>query len=465
MKERFGEWILVVVLGALAASAAAVGAGAERVRVSSGEREAAPFVERAVYCPPQVDGPRVRQDLGISAETRVPGTVQIEPALRGRTGLPGDGLIVRPVEAPAATNVVGYSAPVAASSVMTTTKPTGIAAASCSPEASDLWFFAAGSSELSADQRLLLYNPFPDEAVVRVALFTPVGERSKANLADVAVPSGEWREVKINRFILREPVLSATVVAGRGRVVAWRAMLSTSDDRGRGFELSLGSTEASQTWYFPDGSIGDSAAEHLTVLNPTGQEAVVTVALSTSRKRIQPPELVDVTVPPNTSKDLDLATIDTGIKADDFGAAATLSSTNGVPVIAERRIVYTGASAGVAAEVGIRAAGMRWVMGPVAPRPDEDSVSVLNTGNRSATVSIELHLEGGEVTAPGKLAEVTLKAGLRKEFALERVTRGRPASVVVTSDRPVVAERSSYSKARRDVSDVMGTAVATPSGR
>mgnify|MGYP006182164531 CR=1 FL=1 len=64
------------------------------------------------------------------------------------------------------------------------------------------------------------------EAVVTVEFFTPTGKTTKANLAEVAVPAGESKFIAVNDYILRQPVLGASVTARRGRIVAWRTMFA-----------------------------------------------------------------------------------------------------------------------------------------------------------------------------------------------------------------------------------------------
>jgi hypothetical protein len=65
---------------------------------------------------------------------------------------------------------------------------------------------------------------------------------------------------------------------------------------------------------------------------------------------------------------------------------------------------------------------------------------------------------------PGPLQGIEIGAGLRAAISLDRWRSAGPAGVLVSSDAPLVAERSSYSPAARDMADLMGTPL-TPNAR
>lgn len=331
----------------------------------------------------------------------------------------------------------------------------GATAAPCSSSASDRWYFAAGSSALGADERLVVSNPFLDEAVVRIVFFTPRGPTAKAGLADVAVPAGRSVAVAVNDYILRQPVLGAEVATRRGRVVAWREQLSR--DPFSGAVLALGARRPAANWYFPDGALGEAYDERIALLNPSGREALVTVTLASSDRVVQPPELVELSLPPGTARELALRS---AVPPPRRGVAvgAVVRSVNGVELVAERTVAYEGQ--GLAAEVGATRRDRAWHLGPAARRPGRDAVVVLNPGTRDARVRVLLLRAGAPPLAPPALSGVEVRAGLCVRLPVDRWTQGAPMGAAVTSDTAIVAERSSYSREGSDPAASMGTPLA-----
>jgi hypothetical protein len=334
----------------------------------------------------------------------------------------------------------------------------GSGAARCPRVVSERWYFPAGSSSLGYDERILIRNPFPDEAVVTIAFFTPTGRTTKANLAEVAVPAGESKFVAVNDFILRQPVLGVSVTAQRGRVVAWRAMFAEAEDRPDGVYFGLGATSASLEWYFPEGAVGNGLEEVFTLLNPFKREAIVTISLSTPTRRLQPPKLVDIRVAPQTIKTVSLANA-LGAQDQELGSVgAIVTSNNDVGVVAERTVWYAAGRTGVASSIGAREAATDWVVAPAAVASTEDSLVLLNPGTERATARISLLRQDGPPLEPDALRSVTIRPGARVRLVLNDFTGGSPTAVFVTSDQAIVAERVA-SAATGDVSNVLGDVV------
>ena len=190
--------------------------------------EGSRFAERALFCPPAAPGVKSFAVAGSFGETV---SLGLEPALTDRISLDGDELFVQELPGESVSDVVGYGGPIRSSALIRTSEPTtGEAAARCSDRASAHWYFAAGASTLGVDERLLVYNPFPDEAVVKVTFMTPQGEDAKGNLAKVPVSAKSFTIIRVNDFIRLERSLGVRIDAKRGRVVAWRMMYDTPDD-------------------------------------------------------------------------------------------------------------------------------------------------------------------------------------------------------------------------------------------
>jgi len=459
--EHFREGTVGVLLLSALAGGLAFDLGSEGVEQ---EQEApvrgARFEERALFCPPPAAGRVVTGKLTLASESGEDLLVEVSPQQPEPSTLEGGHSRVVDVVDPA--DVVGLGGSVYAGATIVSSKPVaGAGAARCSRTAASRWYFGEGSSLLGFDERLLIYNPFPDEAVVRVVFFTPVGESAKANLADVGVPAGEWRVVRVNDFILRQRTLAASVEAVRGRVVAWRAA-TVKAERASSLQLSLGSPTAGDIWYLPAGAVGEGVSERIAVLNPSEEEAVVTVQLVTDDKTIQPPKLVDLAIPARSSRSISLARSVTGRQNDVGGVGAIVRSTSGADIVVEGTVSYdTRLLKGVASEMGMQKPETDWLLGPAAFASETDEVVLLNPGGEAASVSIELWFSDREPLRAASLQDLEVGAGTRTRVQLQKLTQGQPVVAVVASDVPIVTGRTASTSS--DVATVMGLPASTRS--
>jgi len=419
------------------------------------------FTARAVFCSPSLSG--ADTSFAVAALERAAAVVEVEPhaARRAVTELAPDRVLVHKVEERSGANVIGYGTMLGASAATQVDKPVdGEGAAECTAVASTSWYFAEGSSALDYDERLLIYNPFADEAVVQITTFGPRGDRSKANLSDVAVPSRSSVVVSLNDFILRHPFLSVAVNATRGRVVAWRALLAKPDDRADGLQFSLGATAVAQEWHFPDGAVGNGYEETLALLNPTEEEAAVEISLVTNKEILQPPKLLELAVPPQSSRSIALADFVQGRQKELGAVGAVVRSTNGVGVVAERTVWYsTSRLEGVASTVGSPVLADRWWLGPAAVAPQTDVVVVMNPGSTDVRVTITFLRRFGAPLAPAELDGVNVPSGARIRIPVGDTTGGAPAVALIEATGPVAVERFSYSDQTSDVAALMGVPI------
>lgn len=423
------------------------------------ESPAEAIEERALFCPPSLKGTRTHLIVGAPSGESVP--ITIEPAIPDPIEIPRQRVLSHFAEDRGPRTVVGFGAPVAAGAVTRFMEPIGgLGATRCARQASDRWFFAQGTSAIGFDERLLVYNPFPDEAVVRVTFYTPKGPISRANLADVAVPAGQSTKIKVNDFIFRRRVLGARIAAVRGRVVTWRAQFSKPENRPPGVDLSLGARNPEEVWYLPEGAVGPGVVERIAVLNPSDEEATVNVSLVTGEDVIQPTALSEIVVPAGTTQSLRLPERLRGSKGKVVRASATVRSTNGVPIVVERMVGYDAKGLnGTAAGLGAPASAETWFVGPASMRADTDSVFVMNPGADDAILSISLVRGSEDALEPPALQDINVPAGLRLKISLLEWTEGKPMAALLQASRPIVVERFSYSEKAKDVSSAIGTPI------
>jgi hypothetical protein len=375
------------------------------------------------------------------------------------TEVPAESIITREFNDSTALNVIGKGAPIQASVSMDLEEPVvGSASAPCSSEAASHWYLPEGSSASGYEERLLIYNPFPDEAVVRITFVTKKGEEAKANLAKVGVPSGEMIQRDVTEFIEQKEFLGSIVSAIRGRVVVWKAMSERVKGAPQGQDLSLGATEMSTEWFFPVGEIAEEAGGKVSVHNPTDKEATVTVNFLTEGQPVQPAEFVEVPVPAHRTKNfiLDGLTKESGKVVGLAGAV--VRSSNGVPVVAEHTVTFEGDGfAGTATEVGLTGGALTWWMGPAVTDPEKDSLVVMNLDSKEVTVNVTLYSE----SAPSRLAALQVPPGKRFEISLDDQGVTGASAALLESDGSVVVERVAQSS-KGDVGVIAGVPV-TPS--
>lgn len=411
------------------------------------------FVERAVFCPSAPQGSDASAHVTAGPIDEDPVLMEIEPREEDPVEIQ-DSILTDRFDSPTDLQVISYGRIATASTTTFYRSPVqGLAASPCSNSASRRWLFPAGSSAQGYNEQLVFFNPFPDEAVVRVSFVTPGGVRSKANLANVAVPSGGSTTVKLNRFILQQPVLGADVTAIRGRIVARKTLFSNDDDRPSGVGATLGAREASTEWFFPLGGSGKGIEERISIMNVTDDEALITISLVGDEAVEQPADLVEIPVGRQSTRSISLSKALGG--KDIGGMSAIVRSENEVPIYAERALWYdTEDFQGFSLELGSPRASASWWLGPAGAKPTQDSIIVLNVGQEEASLEIEVLVAG---TGPDKLVISDLKvpAGGRLRIPLTGKVAGTSVALLRSSS-PVVAERVGYSSTAGDVAALMG---------
>lgn len=114
------------------------------------------------------------------------------------------------------------------SSVLASTKTSGLAASTCAAASNDWWFSAVDTS-VGATSRLVLSNPTRAVAVVDLALFGYNGPIEPAGARGITVPPYSQRILDLSRFAPGSDALTVNAHASRGSVVA--AVLTTKRRR------------------------------------------------------------------------------------------------------------------------------------------------------------------------------------------------------------------------------------------
>lgn len=202
---------------------------------------------------------------------------------------------------------------------------------------SDTWYLAEGYTSGRFDTYVLLQNPGDRAAVVDA---TYMREDGRNITARYELPARSRHTIFANRIPgLESAGFSTRLVSRDGAgIVAERAMYFDYDDGGLdGGHDSVGATATSEKWYFAEGYTGGRFDTWILVQNPGDRPADVRVTFNTPDggavvKEYSIPARTRYTIPVDEVKGL-----------SDTEVSATVETTNGTGVVAERAMyfVYT----------------------------------------------------------------------------------------------------------------------------
>ena len=263
--------------------------------------------------------------------------------------------------------------------------PTGRSATACANNASSTWYLADGATTVDASMSLLLFNPFPDDAIVDIKFATGEGTRQPQSTQGFVVRGQSLRVLTLDDIVRREPSVAVDVQARSGRVVVGRVQAYSQGGK-RAFSVSLASPQPAEDWWFATGDKSQTAVEHLAVYNPGQDDAEVTVAFyPTDPAAADAAEPVSVTVPAGTSVPVDVNATD-GVPPGPH--SIEVRSEDGQPVVAERTLVIVGdAAQNVTIQPGSPLTATEWTFVTGAADGSE-SLVIANTTGQDATVTV-----------------------------------------------------------------------------
>ena len=318
----------------------------------------------------------------------------------------------------------------------------GTDVAPCASAASDTWHLANGTTARDASQRLVLFNPFPDDAVVDLSFSTDEGRDEPASLQGLPVPAGATEIVELTEVVRRRDVTATSVVARRGRLVVDRVQSFDGEAGRSGVSLMLAAPAPAEVWAFGEGYYVDGLTERWHLYNPTEREAIASLEITPDDGVL--PEPVDLTIPPRgqvTVEAAEVARVPAGV-----GHRSTVRSLNGVPVVAERSIDARPPSGreGWTSSLGSPTTARRWLLPYGAVTEDVDEwLVVANPGAEAVTVDVA-GLAGGRSLAIDGLDAVELGPADRKAIKLRPRIERAPLPLVIEATGPIVVERELY---------------------
>jgi hypothetical protein len=321
--------------------------------------------------------------------------------------------------------------------------PQGDSVTPCASSASDTWYFAEGATTRDANQVLMVFNPFPEDALADLSFSTETGRAVPQALAGLVVKGRGMLAVSVGDHVRRRAAVSTIVRSRVGRLVVARFQLfdGTGDVPRSGLSLALGAPVPRPVWYFPEGVAGDGVTERIQIFNPSAREARVEIDVLLDQGEADP---VELTVPA-------VARVTFTVNEEprvppNVGHATVVRAANRVAVVAERTVEAQPPSVrtGFAVTLGATRAESRWAF--AAGEPDaavEEWVTVLNPGPRAVTVGVTALDNGTRVRVPA-LGRLRVPARARLPIRLADHLPRPVASVVVQATGPVVVERDLY---------------------
>jgi hypothetical protein len=322
-------------------------------------------------------------------------------------------------------------------------------AAPCATASSPTWHVAGGQTTRDARERLVLFNPFADDAVVDISFTTAEGVREPDAFRGFVVPARRVVAVDVGTAVQRHPQVSLTVQARSGRLVVDRIQSFDGSAGVTGLGLTPAAPAAAAVWHFPDGFKTDGLREVVTVYNPSDAQAEVDVEVVVDPSN--DPSIITAVDPFQLSiaprRFAQIAISDEERVPAGLGHAVTVRSQNGIPVVAERAI-SSGDPAprtGYAATLGSPVETSRWLTAVGGTGEGEaEFLIVLNPSLDSiARVSVATPTPG-QLLAIGGVQELEVQPGARLRIDLGEHINRETLPLVITSTRPVVVERGTY---------------------
>lgn len=315
-----------------------------------------------------------------------------------------------------------------------------------------LWYFAEGATHSNFSLFYLLQNSNPTTAAnVRVTYLLPSGAPI---VRTYTVPAKSRSNIWVNQ----EPGLGATDVSATVEVtngipiVAERAMYLTRSGTptfNAGHE-SAGVTALSTSWFFAEGATGNYFDLFLLMANPSASQTA----------NVQARYLLDTgvvitknyTVPPSSRFNIWVDFEDAQLA--NAAVSTTLTSTNGVPIIAERAMWWpNNGNEWFEAHnsAGATTTGTKWALAEGesgGASTTETYILVANTSGSAASVKVTLIFEDGtssERTYPVP-ANSRFNVPVGSEFPSAAGKRyGAIVESLGGSPAPIVVERAMYS--------------------
>jgi hypothetical protein len=344
----------------------------------------------------------------------------------------------------------------------------GIDAKPCATGASDEWHFAWGTTAREARELLVLFNPFPDDAIVEGVFSTEDTVREPGRFAGgLVVPGRSTVGIDLGDDVTRREEVAATLRTRTGRIVVDRIVRVNEEEGDRGLTVQLGVPQAQRAWVFADGVVSDDFRERFVVYNPSEELAEVEIELRLDRPEENGiPAPVELSIAPGSHAAVDM-NADGRLPAN-VPHAAVVRSANDVPIVAERVLssLRPAGRRGISVTTGSPVEATEWTFAAGSTeQPSAESITIVNLDAQVLTEIEVFAVVGGQELPVSELQGVVIEAGERLNVDLGRqIANRRDLAIVVRATEPVVVERilAQLGEDQRGISFAVG--VPSPEG-
>lgn len=302
----------------------------------------------------------------------------------------------------------------------------------CATEANSTWWFPAGTTRLGTRERIALFNPFGQSAVLDIAVVTADGLFRPSSLQGVGVGARSRLVLDVNSAADLRPVVAVLARARGGtRVAAEVAIGPAEPAAGALFSVALGTPTPTETAHLLDIATTTVTRRAVVVVNPGDVDLDVQVQLLRSGTS----DVVQRTlsVPASGLASFDPSTV-LGAGSD---ATVIVTTRRGVFVVGDFAVASAprrgratpGAEIGTSAAVAAR----RWAFAAdQIPGSTRAALVVENTGSVDASVEVRSGFAGQPFRS-------TVPAGQRS--VIDLTLNSAAGAITLTSDQPVYVSR------------------------
>ncbi|MCJ7653144.1 MAG: DUF5719 family protein, partial [Actinobacteria bacterium] len=300
------------------------------------------------------------------------------------------------------------------------------------------WYFAEGYTGPGFEEWLTIQNP-DSATTANVQIEYMLNGEANPNPQTVQVPPSSRYTIKVNDVIGANHEVSALVMCTNGvDIIAERPMYFKYSPDIQGGHCVVGTRYPGTTWYFAEGYTAPSSFEYITLQNPGGTAASVKIDYFGSAGAIG---TVNLELPGNSRK-----TVSVNGTVENSDVSATVTSTNGIPIVAERPMYFwRGADKkvnGGHCAVGAPSATSEAYFGEGYTAPGWDTYLLLqNPNNEKVDVNIT-YLVKGQGAVP---FTASLNPNTRTTFLVNNsVPVGSELGIAVVATKGILAERAMY---------------------
>jgi hypothetical protein len=321
--------------------------------------------------------------------------------------------------------------------------PAGNSVAQCANEPATDWYFADGFTGADSLNHIVLTNPYSDSTVVDVSFVTTESTREPSRLHGFVIPPRSVIALNMaDEGARNEPVVAVEVHASAGKLVVGRSQHYLGDGR-LGYTMALGASGLSSEWWFADGEKMDGSTEQLVILNPTRNDATLSVMFVNGANQDTQIEPASVVASAGSVTLFDTSTLPNvpngryGIIVSTVGEPGVDAPGIVVEQVINRRVGNTvGTSVVFGAPMG--ATSTVWVAPSGVSSGIDDAMLVLNVTPVEGTVTVSQIGPAGEVVIAGLESVLLPASGLVSIPVPAGISNGE---IVVRATLPVVVQR------------------------